>query len=169
MLVRIVRESVRRNPRAGTTTYIPGRPTRLWTSTYLLQNALGDVFGLEIETCDESGSSRVTLNVQPVSQPTATLCDVSSSFCITQNMFPLYEAPQTWFFDYEDPEIYCQECGHCCRLSELDDEFTEDDDYGYSERRYICPCCREADVVSGGVEYESLADVLKELELIKSV
>lgn len=166
MLVRIVRESVKKNPDAGKTVWrIPMRQTTTGRSVMLLQNAEGAVYGLELVEYIETETDRVPTVVRPICCPLVDLSFTSSCRMVTQEFQEIHDHPAgKWLYSYEDPEVVCTECGHKHLLSELDNEYEEYGDESYFVPN-ICPVCRMPNSAEGGITYEQLADVLTELRL----
>lgn len=148
MLIKINRNSVRKNPNAGNTIYyIPGQKQEYKTVVETKQYVKFGNKGWQLISHDTQETQRTE---QPV-----------------QTVHTLSPAPQ-WLYSYEDPEVECNACGNKSKYSELkekeipgyyDDEVQDHYHYSTTIER-ICPICDSEECCK--IELEKIEDVVNE-------
>lgn len=165
MLVKIKRDTIRRNPRAGNTvTPVAGRSETTFVLNGKLPKYLKD--GVNI-TITRSVNNLTYIGILH----DVSLIDkiIASAKRAKKNKFTVHietnneihhidHAPEpTHFAEYENPLITCDHCKSMLPVSDVMEDF---DDEGMEIT--LCPICREIDTFEE-IKYEKLADVLDEI------
>lgn len=148
MLIKINRNSIRKNPNVGNTKYyIPGHKQEYKTVVETKQYVkFGDKEWKLI--------SHDTKETQRIEQPVQVLHSLSPE-------------PE-WLYSYEDSEIECNACGNKSKYSELQEKEidgywdNENPDQYYYPRTIerICPICDSEECCE--IEFEKIEDVVNE-------
>jgi hypothetical protein len=158
MLVRINRESVKRNPEGWQTSSKIEGPTTMERVVIKHEgnSALRSEYVFHFAANDWvwKRSERI------IADDILDLPQETDEVTVGYNYTPIYHSPLPEFlFKYDYHQHTCSNCG---KASTIDQWFDHTDEWTY-ETSYCCPRCKEW--LEEDVEFESISDVAKELGL----
>jgi hypothetical protein len=169
ILIKIDRDSIKRNPRAGATfSWFHGARSVTFEingggripvdliDKVIITEWLG--FGLP--------EMAVALRGHIINPDDALLFIAIPGISITvdNGLEKVSHLPQPeWLFEYENTGIRCDSCGSVVKVEDIEsDSFYDGDDDNFIDQ--ICPVCKAQDSF-GDIEYESISEAVKDVKL----
>lgn len=160
MLIKIVRESIIKNPTAGKTrTAVFGPRDITFSIAGKLPNFLKeheDVIITKIYGSVEDPSRTEGYLLNESKQKLFSSLKTPWTIDVDNNVQFIDHMPEpNYLYQYEDPELKCLDCGKSCKVSEI--ETNSDSEYNLEQ----CPNCKAIESFEE-YRYENINDVLKE-------
>ncbi len=155
MLIKINRDTIKKNPNAGNTmSRVVGAKRIGFTIKGDLPNYLIEDENFYIISQDNYGTKECSLIDFSLLDKLLELKNISVTNKTDVQTF--HHAPEKrWLFEYENPSLKCDSCDHYILLSDIKTEWDDEGEYEYD----VCPQCNTINPFEP-IEYENINDVV---------